>query len=68
MSQEDVLEILRELGGTASTDAIRERAREKFPTATLANYVWDRLTRLEKWGRVRRENRGTLWTIVEEKK
>lgn len=52
MSQEDIIEILRELGGSATTSEIRLRARAKYPERTLYLYVANRLGKLEKWGRV----------------
>ena len=50
MSQEDVLEIIKELGGRATTSQIVQRAKAKFPTRTLHMYVVNRLKKLEKWG------------------
>jgi hypothetical protein len=47
MSQEDVLNILKELGGEATTDEIREAVKKKYPTRTLSLYLLNRLRKLE---------------------
>jgi len=54
MSQQDVYEILCELGGEATTEEIRQRAAEKFPERSLHLYVTNRLNKLRKWGAVER--------------
>lgn len=66
MSQEEVYKILKELGGNATTRQIRIRAKEKFPQASLYQYVTNRLQKLEKNGYVKRtiENKHTLWSII----
>lgn len=68
MSQKEVYNIIRELGGKASTSEIKKRAREKFPNLSLHLYVNNRLTQLEKYGFIRKHAAGrvTTWTIVEE--
>jgi len=43
MSQEDVLNILKELKGEATTREIRELAKKKYRERTLYLYVGDRL-------------------------
>ena len=48
MSQEDVFNILKELGGEATTEQIRKKARVKYPKRTLYLYVLNRLRKLEK--------------------
>ena len=48
MSQTDIYDILKELGGKASTAEIRQRAKEKYPNRTLHQYVYDRLHKLKK--------------------
>jgi Fe2+ or Zn2+ uptake regulation protein len=66
MSQESVYKILKELGGKATTSDIRIRAKENFPTATLYQYVNNRLRKLEKNGYVKRtvEKNQTTWSII----
>jgi len=49
MSQSDVLELLYELGGSATTKEIRDLAKRKYPERTLYTYVGNRLKKLEKW-------------------
>ena len=65
MSQEDVLKILKELGGKATSSEIRKRAREKYPDRTLYLYVSDRLNKLEKWDVIEKTKNGrnTIWQI-----
>ena len=65
MSQEAVFKILQELGGTATARQISALALKKFPDYTLHNYVYDRLKRLEKWGKVTFD--GKQWIIVKRK-
>ena len=70
MSQEEVYKILEELGGEATTLEIRKRAKEKFPTFSLYQYVGNRLRKLEKNGyiiKISDEKHGasTRWKIVE---
>lgn len=48
MSQEDVLNILKELKGEATTKEIRELAKKKYRDRTLYLYVGDRLKKLER--------------------
>ena len=52
MSQKDIYEILKELGGEASVIEVRKRAKEKYPKRTLHMYVTNRLRKLQKWGYV----------------
>lgn len=62
MSQEDVLEILKELKGEATIKEIRDLARKKYPTRTLYLYVGDRLKKLERNNQVRKQ--GEKWKII----
>jgi len=55
MSQSDVLELIYELGGSATTTEIRELAKRKYPGRTLHLYISDRLQKLEKWETIKRE-------------
>jgi len=48
MSQTDVYNILKELGGKASSSDIKKIAKEKFPNRTLYMYVGNRLRKLER--------------------
>jgi uncharacterized membrane protein len=68
MSQKEVYEIIKELGGEATYREIKRRAKEKFPNLTLWQYVTDRLKKLEKKGYVIKIKRGNeiVWKIVEE--
>jgi len=65
MSQEDVLNILKELKGEATTKEISVKSKEKYPNRTLYTYVWTRLTQLEKNHKVERS--GNRWKIKSKK-
>lgn len=65
MSQRKVYEILKELGGEATTGEVRERAKEKYPKNTLHMYASDRLHKLSKWGIVKKLGKAK-WKIVRE--
>lgn len=66
MSQDEVMNIIRELGGKATSAEIRKRAKEKFPDATLYQYIADRLHKLEgkKVIARRKKNNEDLWVII----
>lgn len=69
MSQEEVYKIIEELGGEATQQQIKQRAKEKFPDASLHLYVGDRLRKLEKKGYIKStlDAEGNIvWKIVEE--
>jgi len=67
LSQRDVYEILKELGGKASTGEISKRAKEKYPTRSLHQYVSDRLNKLAKKDVVKRmEGEGAYWKIIDD--
>lgn len=69
MSQDDVLDVLRELGGRATTSAIRAECRRRWPDRTLDQYAHSRLRQLFRWGLVRRESRGRLvvWVLTRQR-
>jgi len=62
MSQEDVLKILKSLGGEATLKEISAEAKRKYPKRTLYHYVGLRLRRLRKWGTV--DNSNGKWRIT----
>lgn len=66
MSQDDVLDVLRALGGRATTSEVRAECRRRWPDRTLDQYAHHRLRRLLSWGLVRREARGRLvvWVLT----
>jgi len=66
MSQTEILAILKELGGEATTKEIKKRAKEKFPDCTLHIYVKNRLLKLKKWGYVEEIllDKDSLWKII----
>lgn len=67
MSQHEVYKILEELGGIATTNQIKKKAREKYPQYTLYQYVTNRLNKLEGKGIIRKyiiDNEYT-WEIIE---
>jgi len=61
MSQEDVLSILKELKGEATTKEIRELAKKKYSGRTLYLYVGDRLKKLERNKQITKD--GEKWKI-----
>jgi len=68
MSQSDVYEILKGLGGKASSNDIRDRAREKYPDRTLYQYVGDRLKKLERKKVIRKipmPGKENYWEIID---
>lgn len=62
MSQEDILEILKELGGVATLKDIIKRAKEKYPNRSLDLVAGRRLRALRGWGQVTYSN--GYWYIV----
>jgi Fe2+ or Zn2+ uptake regulation protein len=68
LSQKEVYDILKELGGEATTKQIKIRAKEKFPELSLHAYVTDRLRRLERNGYVRKiiKDGEVAWKIIAE--
>jgi hypothetical protein len=51
MSQSKILEILQGLDGHATHKEIKLRAKEKYPTYSLHQYISDRLAKLKKKGK-----------------
>jgi len=68
LSQKEVYDILRELGGEATIKQIKIRAKEKFPELSLHQYVGDRLRRLRKNGYIEKifKDGEIHWKIVAE--
>lgn len=66
MSQEDVLNILRDIDGVGTSKDIKILAKKKFPSRTLHLYVNDRLKKLERSGKIERV--GELWKIKKKQK
>lgn len=64
MSQIEVLIIVKELQ-PCKQEAIKKRAKEKFPNLKLQNYVSKRLTDLRRRGAVTVDNKGN-WTVVDD--
>ena len=65
MSQEDILSLLKELKGEATTKEIRDRARKKYPERTLYLYVLNRLKKLESNKFIKKE--GEKWKITKKR-
>lgn len=65
MSQEDVLKILKELKGEATTQKIREQAKKKYSGRTLFLYVTNRLKKLERNKLIEQKN--GKWKIKKKK-
>jgi len=63
MSQRTVYELLKELGGRATSRQISELALKKYPDYSLHSYVSERLRKLRNWGHVKKNEDGT-WEIV----
>jgi transcription initiation factor TFIID TATA-box-binding protein len=63
MTQEDVRQLLSDLGGEATVEEISARAKEEYPNRTLHTYVGQLLSRLEKKGLVSKSDRET-WELT----
>jgi Fe2+ or Zn2+ uptake regulation protein len=66
MSQQTVLELLRELGGTATSSEIIKLAREKYPDLSLSHYVGHRLRKLKRWGFIGHDAVNNKYFVVKE--
>jgi hypothetical protein len=64
MSQQTVLELLAELGGTASSSEIIRLAREKYPDLSLWQYIGDRLRKLKRWGLIDYDTNSKKYFII----
>jgi hypothetical protein len=65
MSQEDVLFLLKKLGGKGTTEDVRNLAKKLFSGSTLFLYVLNRLRKLERNGYIKsRTVDGTTTWIV----
>lgn len=66
MSQEDVRQLLSELGGEATVSELSKLAQEKFPDRTLHTYLSERLQPMEKKGLVEKVNNDRItWKLTE---
>ena len=65
MGQKEIYQILQELGGTAFPKDIKKLAYEKYPDASLHDYIYHLLKKLNNWGLVKKNPDGS-WTILEE--
>lgn len=63
MSQELVYNILKKLGGSATTSQIRQQARQDFPDATLFGYTTAQLKKLKNYGIVDYNRQTKTWSI-----
>jgi hypothetical protein len=68
LSQRIVLELLKELGGTAKTRDISKLARSKYPDSCLYEFVGHKLERLASWGYVYNDRINGIWSIVDQNK
>jgi hypothetical protein len=48
MSQEDIFNVVKKLGGKATLEEIRDYVKKEYPTRTLHMYIPIRLRQLEK--------------------
>lgn len=66
MSQKEVLRILKNIGGRATSSEIRQQAKQDFPDRKLFSYISRRLESLQKRDLVSKEevNGGVYWTIT----
>ncbi len=65
LAQKTVYMLLKELGGKARLDEIKDLAKKRYPGATQWHYAISDLKRLAKWGYVEYASDGT-WVIKEE--
>lgn len=66
--RQEVYKIIKELGGQATYKQIKQKAKEKFPTLSLFQYIGDRLRKLEKNGYVTHfvnKEGETVWKIIQ---
>jgi transcription initiation factor TFIID TATA-box-binding protein len=63
MSQEEIRQLLLELGGEGTTPELVDLAEEKYPNRTLHNYVVERLPPMKRKGIVREVN--GKWLLTE---
>ena len=68
MSQKEVLRILKDLGGRATSSEIRQQAKRDFPDRKLYNYVSMRLESLQNRDLVLKEetDNGICWAVSKE--
>lgn len=69
MSQRKVYDLVRSLGGEATTPEIKEAAIAEYPRASLHKYATNRLNSLEGWGFISKhesEDGPTVWRIERE--
>ena len=63
MSQKLVFELLRDLGGRATTSEVSKLARQRYPEATLYQYVGQQLHKLMKWGTIEYDPASREWYV-----
>jgi hypothetical protein len=68
LSQRIVLELLKELGGTAKTREISVLARSWFRDSCLFEFVGHKLERVGSWGYVYHDRINGIWSIVDQNK
>jgi hypothetical protein len=66
MTQRLVLELLKELGGKATTKDILNFAKLKYPDSGFEEGVARKLTRLQMWGYIQHDRINGLWSVVDE--
>jgi hypothetical protein len=66
MSQQAVLQLLYDLGGSATSSEIIRLAREKYPDLSLWQYIGDRLRKLKRWGLVDYDAKTSKYFIIVE--
>jgi transcription initiation factor TFIID TATA-box-binding protein len=68
MSQQEVLNLLENLGGEATVDEIRSEAKKRFPDRTLSSYITKRLQAMKRQGIVEEIeiNDKSGWRIINE--
>jgi 5-deoxy-D-glucuronate isomerase len=67
LGQKEVYDILKEMGGTATTKQISQKAKDLFPQYALWSYVGFTLRKLGKNGyvsRVKKEDQQITWKII----
>jgi hypothetical protein len=64
MSQRTVCELLKELGGRATSRQISDLALRKYPDHSLHSYVSDRLRKLSNRRYVKKNEDGTWETVA----
>ena len=63
MGQKEIYSVIKELGGTAFPQEIKQVVKSKYPNSSMHDYVYHQLKNLERW-RIVEKNLNGSWTIT----